>query len=82
VHLITSTEVGRLSRRRGPQPYENIFSQQNVDQQKRLCCYALRVCDWCTDLSLIAKHSLCSVVRKYFFLTTDDPFGANYDLYI
>jgi hypothetical protein len=24
VHLITSTEVGRLSRRRGPQPYERL----------------------------------------------------------
>jgi hypothetical protein len=38
--------------------HEYSFSQQNVDQQnskqKRLCCQALRVCDWVTDFSLIS----------------------------
>jgi hypothetical protein len=37
---------------------ENSFSQQNVDpqnsKQKRLCCQAVRVCDWFTDFSLIS----------------------------
>jgi hypothetical protein len=49
---ITSTKLAQQG------THENTFSQQNMDQQnskqKRLCCQALRVCDWFTDFSLIS----------------------------